>query len=68
MAANNILKIKTTREIPDYLYKLDKQRYQERWNKILKIEKAKKEEEEKKKKKKRGSGKKRKNKLKIKNA
>ena len=48
MAANNILKIKTTREIPDYLYKIDKQRYQKRWDKILKIEKAKKKTKKKK--------------------
>tara|TARA_A200000113_G_scaffold89208_1_gene79662 strand:+ start:1525 stop:1680 length:156 start_codon:yes stop_codon:yes gene_type:complete len=42
MAANNILKIKTIREIPDYLYRIDKERYQERYNKIKRIEKAKK--------------------------
>ena len=42
MAANNILKIKTTREIPRYLYNIDKERYKDRCKKILKIEKAKK--------------------------
>ena len=40
-AANNILKIRTIREIPDYLYNIDKERYQERYNKIKRIEKAK---------------------------
>lgn len=48
MAANNILKIKTTREIPDYLYRLDKERYKDRWKKILKIEKAAKKKKKKK--------------------
>ena len=48
MAANNILKIKTIREIPDYLYKIDPARYQERYNKIKRIEKAKKKKKKKK--------------------
>lgn len=49
-AANNILKIRTTRGIPKYLYNLDKERYQEKWDQILKIEKAKKKKKNKKKK------------------
>jgi len=49
MAANNILKIKTTR-FPDHLYNLDKKRYEKDKNKILKIEKAKREKKEKNKK------------------
>jgi len=48
-AANDILKIKTTRAIPKYLYNLDKKRYQEKWDQILKIEKAKKKTKKKKK-------------------
>ena len=39
MAANNIIKIKTTR-FPDYLYNMDKERYKDQKNKILKIKKA----------------------------
>ena len=45
--ANNILKIKTTR-FPEYLYNLDKERYKDQRNKILKIEKAKKKKKKKK--------------------
>ena len=41
MAANNIIKIKTTR-FPDYLYNMDKERYKDQKTKILKIRKAKK--------------------------
>ena len=41
MAANNILKIKTSR-FPDYLYNIDPERYKDKKNKILKIRKAKK--------------------------
>ena len=48
MAANNILKIKTTRGVPKYLYNIDKERYQERFNKIKRIEKAKKQKKKKK--------------------
>ena len=48
MAANNILKIRTIREIPRYLYNIDKARYQERFNKIKRIEKAKKKKKKKK--------------------
>jgi len=40
-AANDILKIKTTRGVPDYLYNLDKERYGPQWRTIKKIEKAK---------------------------
>jgi hypothetical protein len=47
MAANNILKIKTTR-FPDYIYNLDPERYKKDKNKILKIEKAKKDKKKKK--------------------
>jgi len=39
MAANNILKIKTTR-FPDYIYNLDPERYKDKRNKILKIDKV----------------------------
>ena len=42
MAANNILKIKTTRGVPKYLYNIDKERYKDKYKQILKIEKAKK--------------------------
>tara|TARA_B100000886_G_scaffold148943_1_gene101285 strand:+ start:1154 stop:1315 length:162 start_codon:yes stop_codon:yes gene_type:complete len=52
MAANNILKIKTVRGVPKYLYNLDKERYGDRYRQILKIEKAQKEEKKKKKKRK----------------
>ena len=48
MASNNILKIKTTRGVPDYLYKIDKERYKDKYKKILKIEKAKKKKNKKK--------------------
>ena len=47
MAANNILKIKTTR-FPDYIYNLDPERYKEKKNQILKIEKVKKKKKRKK--------------------
>ena len=40
MAANNILRIKTSR-FPDYIYNLDPERYKDMRNKILKIDKAK---------------------------
>ena len=49
MAANNILKIKTTR-FPDYIYNLDPERYKDKKNMILKIEKALKEKKKKKRK------------------
>ena len=39
MAANNIIKVKTTR-FPDYIYNLDKERYKDQKNKILKIRKT----------------------------
>ena len=42
MAANNILKIRTVRGVPKYLYNIDKDRYREKYNTIKKIEKAKK--------------------------
>ena len=54
MAANNILKIKTTR-FPDYIYNLDPERYKDKKNLILKIEKAMKERNKKKKNKKRNA-------------
>jgi|TARA_B100000073_G_scaffold63460_1_gene46888 hypothetical protein len=41
MAANNIIKVKTTR-FPEYLYNRDKERYKDKKNMILKIRKAKK--------------------------
>jgi hypothetical protein len=41
MAANNILKIKTIRGVPRYLYNIDKKRYEDQWKTIKKIEKAK---------------------------
>ena len=47
-AANNILKIETVRGVPKYLYNIDKERYQEKYNQILKIEKAKKKKKKKK--------------------
>lgn len=47
MAANNILKIKTSR-FPDYLYNIDPERYKDKKNKILKIEKAQKKKKTKK--------------------
>ena len=47
MAANNIIKIKTTR-FPDYIYNLDPQRYKDQKNKILKIRKAAKKKKKKK--------------------
>ena len=47
MAANNILKITTTR-FPDYLYNIDPVRYEKDKNKILKIKKAKKKTKKKK--------------------
>jgi len=37
--ANNIIKVKTTR-FPEYLYNMDKERYKNDRNKILKIRKA----------------------------
>lgn len=39
MAANNIIKVKTTK-FPDYIYNLDKERYKDKKNMILKIRKA----------------------------
>tara|TARA_R100001082_G_scaffold99167_1_gene67754 strand:+ start:468 stop:614 length:147 start_codon:yes stop_codon:yes gene_type:complete len=39
MAANNIIKVKTTR-FPEYLYNRDKERYKDKKNMILKIRKA----------------------------
>jgi|TARA_R100000773_G_C4137422_1_gene65472 uncharacterized protein YktA (UPF0223 family) len=42
MAANNILKIRTVRGVPKYLYNLDKERYGDQYRTIKKIEKAKK--------------------------
>ena len=48
MAANNILKIKTTRGVPKYLYNIDKERYQEKYNQILKIKKVQKKKKKKK--------------------
>ena len=39
MAANNIIKVNTTR-FPDYIYNLDKERYKDKKNMILKIRKA----------------------------
>jgi len=48
-AANNILKIKTTR-FPKYVHDLDPERYKEMKNKILKIEKAEKKKKKKKRK------------------
>ena len=47
-AANNILKIKTTRKVPRYLYNLDPQRYEKDYKKILRIDKAKKSKKKKK--------------------
>lgn len=47
-AANNILKIQTVRGVPKYLYNLDKERYKEKYNQILKIKKALKKEKKKK--------------------
>jgi hypothetical protein len=41
MAANNILKIKTVRGVPKYLYNIDKERYGDQFRTIKKIEKAK---------------------------
>ena len=38
-AANNIIKVKTTR-FPEYLYNMDKERYKDKRNQILKIRKA----------------------------
>tara|TARA_R100001510_G_scaffold24134_1_gene21230 strand:+ start:995 stop:1150 length:156 start_codon:yes stop_codon:yes gene_type:complete len=48
MAANNILKIKTTRGVPRYLYNLDPERYKEDYKRILRIDKAKKKKKKKK--------------------
>ena len=39
MAANNIIKVNTTR-FPEYLYNRDKERYKDKKNMILKIRKA----------------------------
>ena len=47
-AANNILKIQTVRGVPKYLYNIDKERYKEKYNQILKIKKALKKEKKKK--------------------
>ena len=41
MAANNILKIRTVRGVPKYLYDIDKERYGDKFRTIKKIEKAK---------------------------
>ena len=46
IGANDILKIKTTR-FPDYIYNLDPERYKDKKNKILKIQKAKKKSKKK---------------------
>ena len=48
MAANNILKIRTVREVPKYLYNMDKERYGDQYRTIKKIEKAKKKKKKKK--------------------
>tara|TARA_A100000172_G_scaffold11265_1_gene6031 strand:+ start:708 stop:863 length:156 start_codon:yes stop_codon:yes gene_type:complete len=48
MAANNILKIRTVRGVPKYLYNIDKERYKDKYKQILKIEKAKKKKKKKK--------------------
>ena len=47
-AANNILKIKTVRGVPKYLYNIDKKRYEDQFKTIKKIEKAKKKKKKKK--------------------
>ena len=47
-AANNILKIQTVRGVPKYLYNIDKERYKEKYNQILKIKKALKKDKKKK--------------------
>ena len=47
MAANNIIKVKTTR-FPEYLYNMDKERYKDKKNQILKIRKAQKKKKKKK--------------------
>jgi len=39
MAANNILKIRTVRGVPKYLYNMDKERYGDKFKTIKKIEK-----------------------------
>ena len=46
--ANNILKIKTTRGVPRYLYNLDPQRYEKDYKRILRIDKAQKKKKKKK--------------------
>ena len=46
-AANNIIKVKTTR-FPEYLYNMDKERYKDKRNQILKIRKAQKKKKKKK--------------------
>ena len=48
MAANNILKIRTVRGVPKYLYNIDKERYGDQYRTIKKIEKAKKKKKKKK--------------------
>ena len=48
MAANNILKIRTVRGVPKYLYNMDKERYKDKFKTIKKIEKAKKKKKKKK--------------------
>ena len=47
MAANNIRGVKTTR-FPDYIYNLDPERYKDKKNMILKINKAKRKKKNKK--------------------
>tara|TARA_A100000164_G_scaffold278582_1_gene250712 strand:- start:18 stop:233 length:216 start_codon:yes stop_codon:yes gene_type:complete len=49
MAANNILKIRTVRGVPKYLYNIDKERYGDQYRTIKKIEKAKKKKKKNKK-------------------
>mgnify|MGYP003113850915 FL=1 len=48
MAANNILKIRTVRGVPKYLYNIDKERYGDKFRTIKKIEKAKRKKNKKK--------------------
>ena len=47
MAANNIIRVNTTR-FPDYIYNLDPERYKDKRNMILKIRKASKKKKKKK--------------------
>ena len=48
MAANNILKIRTVRGVPKYLYNMDKERYGDKFRTIKQIEKAKRKKNKKK--------------------